>query len=215
MAKPHEEMSRLFRSLESEDAGSQPPAGSAVGAAEQRWPLFKALAPQRPIAPPPLPEQARQPASPRQNPDQVRKQALDLPGISEKLALNLQKMAWQPTACATGLRTRETSSTATGIKAEPVPDQQQKQAVTLNNTRRPLFSGIGEASLKTAQEDSDRTGVLAARDEPRIAAGNGLRIAADAGRSLSSIFNRLENREDPDRKPAENRRSLLGRLGRR
>lgn len=102
MPTPGNKLSTLFRSLGPDEAPLQASKTAALQDAEQRWPLFKAVAPRSAAQTPPLSETDRQrwsnPARP--NSSAAAKAPITLPSFSGKLAHGLAKISEQSTASA-------------------------------------------------------------------------------------------------------------------
>jgi hypothetical protein len=93
MATPGDKLSPLFKSLQPNKSQFEVSNTAAVQEAEQRWPLFKAVAPVKLSVPPALSEDDRQHWRSKENVEiQVTKPALSVPGLSDKLAQSLSKM---------------------------------------------------------------------------------------------------------------------------
>lgn len=96
MSKPSDDLSALFRSLRPDESVSRENTSSGVRDAEQRWPLFKAVAPQKPQDTPALSEQERQRwISQEKSAASARKPALSLPALSDKMSKSLGKISEQ------------------------------------------------------------------------------------------------------------------------
>ena len=96
MSKPSDDLSALFRSLRPDESAFRENTSSGVRDAEQRWPLFKAVAPQKPQDAPALSEHERQRwTSQEKSPAGTRKPALSLPALSDKMSKGLGKISEQ------------------------------------------------------------------------------------------------------------------------
>ena len=96
MPKPSDDLSALFRSLRPDESVFRENTSSGVRDAEQRWPLFKAVAPQKPQDVPALSEQERQRwTSQEKSAASARKPALSLPALSDKMSKGLGKISEQ------------------------------------------------------------------------------------------------------------------------
>jgi hypothetical protein len=98
---------KLFKSLHPDNSHFETSATAGMQEAEHRWPLFKAVPPVKPQASPSLTDEDRQhwlsstPAGAEQS-----KPALTMPGLSDKLAQGLNKMAGsKPTTRRTTAKT--------------------------------------------------------------------------------------------------------------
>lgn len=97
MAKSADDLSALFRSLGPDDSGFRVTETAAAREAEQRWPLFQAVAPKKMATTPTLSTQERDFWSQqKQYEGRARKPALSLPGLSDKMAKSLGKMSGRP-----------------------------------------------------------------------------------------------------------------------
>lgn len=111
MVMAGEHPSTLFRSLRPDDEDFQASTSAAAREAEQRWPLFKAVAPRKQQPTPLLSPQERSLWSTTQKPSgHEHKPALSLPGTGNKMAQSLSKMGGRPAAATLSrsrLRTEE------------------------------------------------------------------------------------------------------------
>ena len=123
MSKPADNLSDLFRSLGPDDSSFQVTETATAREAAQRWPLFQAISPNKPETTPTLSTQERERWS--QQEKQVgagRKPPLSLPGLSDKLAQSLSKMAGpRPDAPAKPMAKRAQWSTSV---PQPQPQRQ-------------------------------------------------------------------------------------------
>lgn len=201
MTTSHDEFSRLFRSIGTGQAAL--PAAPAAREAEQRWPLLGALPPQKPASVPALSDgEKQQRNSPRRQEATQRKPALTLPGIGDKLAFNLNRMAEpkKPAPAAQPARTEAPAPVAPAVRAmaQPQPPEPAERRSPFSRMRVPAPQANAAAA------------------KPGLFATGGKTASAPADdRSLNSVFARLERREEPAAAPAERRTSFLGRLGRR
>ena len=96
MSKPSDDLSALFRSLRPDESVFREDTSSGVRDAEQRWPLFRAVAPEKPQDTPALSEQERQRWTSQEKPVAgARKPALSLPGLSDKMSKGLGEISGQ------------------------------------------------------------------------------------------------------------------------
>jgi hypothetical protein len=113
--------SSLLRSLGADESFFEAKQKASAREAEQRWPLFRALAPTKSEIPPALSDEEKrawEQAKPAAT--QARKPLLSRPGLSSKLAASLEKFAKAPSASAQKKpRAVKTSSTDAHI-ATPV-----------------------------------------------------------------------------------------------
>ena len=123
MSKPADNLSDLFRSLGPDDSSFQVTETATAREAAQRWPLFQAISPNKPETTPTLSTQERERWS--QQEKQVgagRKPPLSLPGLSDKLAQSLSRMAGpRPDAPAKPMAKRAQWSTSV---PQPQPQRQ-------------------------------------------------------------------------------------------
>lgn len=107
MATQADKLSPIFKSLHPDEAPLANVATAVVKEAEQRWPLFRAIAPVRPAAAPVLTEDERvNRAGSKISVGTQRAPALTLPGLNEQLAQGLSKMAGRKSPPRTGTRTK-------------------------------------------------------------------------------------------------------------
>jgi hypothetical protein len=93
MATQGDKLSPLFKSLQPNKSQFEASNIAVVQEAEQRWPLFKAVAPVKPEVPPALNEEDRQHWRNKGGAEKsITKPALSVPGLSDKLAQSLSKM---------------------------------------------------------------------------------------------------------------------------
>jgi hypothetical protein len=191
MAKVGENPSTLFRSLRPDNENFQANADSAAREAEQRWPLFKAVSPRKQEPTPVLSAQERMLWSKQERPStQVRRPALSVPGVGNKLAISLTKM---------GGRKASTGAVPPPLRAEreSAPQEaprivQQFAAEPPSGSRGLLFSKAPAAQIDDTREQSP---------------------AVRSDDSLVNLFSRLERKERVEEKSASKRPSFLGRLG--
>ena len=87
-------LSTVFRSLGADDSAFMARTKASALEAEQRWPLFRAVAPKKPEDTPLLTEQDRANWNSQEKPQgRERKKTLSVPGLSEKLAKSLEKIS--------------------------------------------------------------------------------------------------------------------------
>lgn len=214
MTKPADDLPALFRSLGPDDIGFQASAQAAAHEAAQRWPLFKAVPPQKPAVTPALTAQERQHwGSQEKSETGERKPALSLPGLSDKLARSLDKMSGRVATDA------KTQNSAMPTEPEQPPVTPPRSLLTPSPTKPPdsrstLFSGSLKASPNVEADDSRL--MLFATSAAKLSADERAAPAApQADDSLASIFSRLEGTENPVKKSIDKRSSFLSRLGKR
>lgn len=214
MTKPGDDLPALFRSLGPDDAGFQASTQAAAREAEQRWPLFKAVPPQKPPVTPALSAQERQHwSSTEKSETSERKPALSLPGLSDKLARSLGKMSGRVAADAPA------QNPARRIESEPPPvtpppSVRTRPPITPPDSRSILFSDSPKASQNVEADDS-RLGLFATPAAKPSADERAAPAAEPVDDSLASIFSRLEEKEKPSNKSTDKRSSFLSRLGKR
>lgn len=235
MSKPSDDLSALFRSLRPDESVFQENTSSGVRDAEQRWPLFKAVAPQKPQDAPALSEQERQRWASQEKPAAgTRKPALSLPGLSDKMSKNLDKMSGQAAKNTAAVKpaTRwesekhivegameqplaQPSEPIRTVLADPVP--QTNAPANRVPTVTKILSAVPAAGSRSGQgvfdEKPART-VPAPMSVP-AALGRDLPVDGRGDKSLKSIFSRLEAKPEVEAKPAVKRSSFLDRLGKR
>lgn len=214
MPKSGEDMSRLFRSLDADDAKFQASAKAATSEAEQRWPLFKAMAPIKPAHAPALSPQEKQH---RNRPDSAeggaRKPALSVPGLGDKLAASLDRMAVPPRRKPAAPKHPEPAAAPLAQRAvQPAGATSMPDAPPAK--RRSLFSKPPEDMID-AEEDATGTGLFGKKTAQPAVEESVAPDAAAADKSLAGIFGRLEGKEEPVKKSRDGRSSFLGRLGKR
>lgn len=223
MPKSGDDVSRLFKSLGTDDTQFRAANKAAVHEAEQRWPLFKAVLPKKPASAPALSDQERQFWSSQERPEggNPRKPALSLPGLSDKLADSLSKMGPKRAAKAVAPAPQRHEAEPPIPVAAASRIFKEVIAEMPPPARRSLFpkSAVAaplkvEVEMEVAPEPVSPPLFVRRPVEPVAAVRE---IADDAPRdqSLSSIFSRLDQKEEPIRKSADNRPSFLGRLGKR
>ncbi|RJF92430.1 hypothetical protein [Noviherbaspirillum saxi] len=214
MPKSNEDVSRLFRSLGADDANFRASNSGAVRAAEQRWPLFKAVSPKKQVETPALTEDAKQhwgsSGKPRTS---LRTPALTLPGLGDKLAQSLTKMAAeQPTRAISPRHQQraETKEIAETGHRDMRPEVQEQPA-----ERRGFFFSKPVEEEAPSEETTARPGLFRKNNREPLPAAPQAPAASDNEQSLSGLFARLEGKEEPARTRTDNRTSFFGRLGKR
>jgi hypothetical protein len=243
MSKPSDDLSALFRSLRPDESAFKENISSGVRDAEQRWPLFKTVAPQKPQDPPALSEQERQHwKSQEKSAASARKPALSLPALSDKMSKGLGKISEQAVrniaAVRPAVRWESPEHIAEGAAGHSAL-QTSEQPRTASAEPAPLTSKpvnrapMAVKALPEVLATGGRTGVDLFDKKPAptapalmsVQSAQMLKIpemsahdAPAAGRSdesLKSIFSRLEAKPEVEVKPAVKRSSFLDRLGKR
>ncbi len=230
MTKPFNESPPLFRSLGADNSKSQARSRTAASEAEERWPLFKAVAPAKPASLPAMGEDdkrqwERGAAAGISKP----RPALSVPDVSGKMALGLNRMGTARVPARTQ-RAVEAPAAPVFPAAQVVPDT---PAVAVPAARAPLFARA--TPLQTPRSTATATIPAAEREQaPAAARPKGLfahlappattvevpapaPVADPDDRSLSAIFQRLERSDAPAaiETAAPQRAGFLGRLGRK
>lgn len=223
MTKPINEKQQLFRSLAADKSKAQTRSRTAAREAEERWPLFKAVAPALPSTLPALGEDDKRhwhrEGKLEANP---RPPSLSVPDMSAKLALGLSRMGASrqstpaPRVVATAPSPVATLPAGdTALPSTTLPGLAVHASPPAGGAAAPLFARRTAALLpEPVARPAPAAGLfahLAAGAPPLPAAPP---EAAPADRSLAAIFNRLAPKPAPE-PPAAPRASFLGRLGRR
>lgn len=240
MSKPSDDLSALFRSLRPDESVFQENTTSGARDAQQRWPLFKAVAPQKPQDAPALTEQERQRWVNQEKPAvRARKPALSLPGLSDKMSKSLDKMSVQAvknTAPVKPATRRELEKyAAEGVVEQPLAQlseraQSESESVEpVTQANAPInriaavkkdFSAVPVAGSQTGHGVFDKKPTLSGAAQVSIPAvpavpERDLPVARHGDESLKSIFSRLQAKPEVEIKPAVKRPSFLDRLGKR
>ena len=223
MSKPSDDLSALFRSLRPDETSSQASTSTVARDAEQRWPLFKAVAPEKPQETPALTAQERQRWVNQEKPGvSERKPALSLPGLSDKMSKGLDKMsAWsvKNTAAVRPAVRRESGNPAADrvferpriapIAQAPETSPIENRIVTVAKTLSggpAVGSGAGFGSFDKKPAVVASVPAVEERGLPSVGRDDD---------SLKSIFGRLESKTHIAAKPPGSRSSFLDRLGKR
>ena len=223
MSKPNDDLSALFRSLRPDETIFQESTSTVARDAEQRWPLFKAVAPEKPQETPALTAQERQRWVNQEKPEvSGRKPALSLPGLSDKMSKGLDKMsAWSvknTAAVKPAVRREPASPAAERIFERPrsAPIAQAPEAGPIENrivTAAKTLSG-GPAGVSGAGFGPFDKKPAVVAPVPAVEE-RGLPAVSRGDDSLKSIFGRLESKTHVAAKPPGGRSSFLDRLGKR
>ena len=222
MSKPSDDLSALFRSLRPDETSFQESTGTVARDAEQRWPLFKAVAPVKPQETPALSAQERQRWVNQEKPQAGgRKPALSLPGLSDKMSKGLDKMsarAVKNTAAVKPAVRREPENAVVERAVErPAERPRGVRAAAPPQVSPPqnqIASAVKPAAVNAVDPDvlDKKSAVLA----PAPVVEEREPLATVRGDdSLKSIFSRLETKAEVVVKPAGTRSSFLDRLGKR
>ena len=219
------EFTSLFRSIAPDDAAFQAANATAASEAAQRWPLFKALAPEKSNTTPALSDQDRACwVSQQKTGVSVRKPALSLPTETMDLALSLKRM--------TGTRHDSNSNSNSNSDSDSKPIS-AKVSTPIYSTPAQLPNRTAHATETEPSPPLPRqhANPIAAGTEDTsekvsgsLFAGNGLRSHANRTTtsqpvtdtdSLRQLFNRLEGKSNLVVKPASKISSIFSRLGKR
>ena len=223
MSKPSDDLSALFRSLRPDETIFKASTGTVARDAEQRWPIFNAVVPEKPQQTPPLTAQERQRWVNQEKPEvSGRKPALSLPGLSDKMSKGLDKMsAW---------------SVKNAAAVKPAVRRESENPAAERAFERPRSGLIAEASRASSLENHVGTSVKTLSLELPVMSGagfdpfdkkpvvvapvpaaeqRGLPASGRGDELLKSIFGRLESKTHIAAKPAASRSSFLDRLGKR
>lgn len=146
MAPTGDKLSPLFKSLRPDESHLQTAAAVAVQEAEQRWPLFRAIAPTRPVTTPELTGEERghwsNPIGKSTAPQ--HKLALTVPGLNEQLAEGLSKMAGSKpgTRRASSRATPEQTVQTLAPAAKISRPESKKQGQEMPKVFKPLVTPI-------------------------------------------------------------------------
>ena len=207
--KPGEDLSALFRSLRPDDKIFQATLTVAAHEAEQRWPLFRAIAPKKPALTPALSDEDKLRWSHQEKPGTgERKPALSLPGLDDKLTLSLSKMS--------GLPRRSADAPAQAMPALP---RKPELALPRRASTPPMTESAGSPDMLLSKPMPVEEPVVEvelvvsglfgkSHDTPSA-------VAVDD--SLANIFGRLRHKEEKEvvSKPAAKKSSFMGRLGKK
>lgn len=216
MPHPRDDLPKLFRSLGPDDADFQANAKAAAREVEQRWPLFRAISPKKPVPTPALTEQERQRwTGQEQSRDDKGVPALTRPGLADKLASSLSKMS--------GRMAPDTSESITLVRA----GAKQPSATPMRSIRPPpsrtetkdrgILASFPTRTDSVMHERPTGLGLFETPAAADKAAARHQVADAPADQSLKGVFSRLEGAEKEKviANPVAKRSTFLGRLGRR
>ncbi|MFZ4478515.1 MAG: hypothetical protein ACOYNZ_01335 [Rhodoferax sp.] len=213
MTKFGEDPSSLFRSLRPDDASFQASTVAAAREAELRWPLFKTLSPKKAEPTPALSAEERRHWSVQERPSsEERKPVLSVPGVSNKLAKSLSKMALRPAPAVAEKPVKpphRSMPASESVRSSPSLTQN-----TPERDRSPLFAEtVASRASEDIEEHSEEP--LRMSNAQRSTAETDMAAPVSSATSLASLFKRLEGEEKVDAKPVRRKSSFLGRLGKR
>ena len=220
MPKSGDDVSRLFKSLGIDDTQFKVANKTAAHEAEQRWPLFKAVLPKKPVAAPALSQEERQfwSIQERSEAGNLRKPALSLPGLTDKLADSLSKMGSKRAAkvVTPALQRKIIKPSIPPVAATRVVSEATDESPPAR--RRSLFPKSVATELPKVDVKAEAIispPLFARQTAVPVVAAREAAGTAHADQSLSGIFSRLDQKEEPVRKTMDNRPAFLGRLGKR
>lgn len=232
MATAGDNLSTLFRSLGPDDSNFLARTKASALEAEQRWPLFKAVAPKKATLTPPLTEQEK---GCWNNPEKFevkeRKPALTLPGLSIKLAKSLSEISERTSleAAATAQLQRPTSQPAAArqpIAREPVANVAPPAPTShlfANPSAPSMQRYVPEPApfepefVAPVEKQAPTMGGIFGRfvEEPIEAPMPESNTANDNSDALTNVFNRLIGKNVAPVMAETPRASFLDRLGSR
>ena len=243
MSKPSDDLSALFRSLRPDESVFRENTSSSVRDAEQRWPLFKAVAPQKPQDAPALSEQERQRwVSQEKSAASARKPALSLPALSDKMSKGLGKISRQAVrniaTVKPATRWESQEHIVEGATEQPLLQPSERPRAVLAETvpltnmhvnRVPMavkaLSEVPDAGSRTGLDLFDKKPAptapalvsvqMSEMSEMPEMSEHDLPVTGRSDESLKSIFSRLKAKPEVEVKPIIKRSSFLDRLGKR
>ncbi len=217
-------LSTLFRSLGADDSAFTARTKASALEAEQRWPLFRAVAPKKPEDTPLLTEQDRANWNTQEKPaGRERKKTLSVPGLSEKLAKSLEKISAETSREVMSPKRKTRSGKTVGparfeLAPEPVPvfapEPQEIPSMLFRSVPPAPAPVVAEQPTPVSQGLFGRLSVEAPASPlaPMVSANT----APPSDDSLSGIFARIVGEKPVEAPPAVKPRSaFLGRLGKR
>lgn len=233
MSKPADNLSALFRSLGPDDTEFRANTHALAQEAEQRWPLFKAVAPRRPEVTPTLSAQERQRWDIQDRVDNgPRKPALSLPGFSDKLAHSLGRIAEQAEEATQAANRKVSASPRPALNpaprevrpaaAVPMPAAAPAKAAPTSTDNVGSSSGLfgkinATAPVPAASVEPSRVGGVIPGLFGAPATVETAPSSNGDDSTLANVFSRLEGDDKPAAagKVAEKKPSFLDRLGKR
>lgn len=228
MPKPSEDLSALFRSLRPDESTFQESANTAAHDATQRWPLFKAVAPEKPQETPALSALERERWANQDKPEAGgRKPALSLPGLSDKMSKGLGKMSVRAVkktaAVKPAVRREPDQAAAEPVDNKPAENPRIARAAPVESAVQPENRLPNATRALPAESDLVLGDAVPAAFEKKapvsapapVSVERGEPVAGRSTDSFKSIFNRLETKAVVVAKPVGNRSSFMDRLGKR
>jgi hypothetical protein len=224
MAKPPSTAPKLFGALGPDDSYFDARTKVAAKDAQQRWPLFKALAPQSGDVTPSLSPNEKDrwgavDAVPRETPKPV----LSRPGLSSKLAKGLGKIARQTSAEVVGSTERVRPRVEAPVAFVPAPVlapapavvhvQENEKAIALELAPEVPKTKRSVSKEEIAAPPVTQPEVVPPKRSKRVTAAAKSAPANDD--SLSSIFQRVEGVVKQPTRPVPARKAAMKRLGKR
>lgn len=217
MAGKGNDVGALFKSFGAGDGGYRELVRKAdASEAEERWPLLKAIPPEKHDAPPALSRlQKNQLWNSPEKPAPRMREAARGPGLGEKLARNLQQMsvrsmsdapAPRPMARAAAETPRQPAHPAAPKPGRPA-SQEGRGLFAPSEPPVPLFER--PAAPKPARLANQARGLFA-QNEPAPAQRKP--AAGSAGDSLASTFKRLAGNEEAMAETGSSRPAFMKRL---
>lgn len=179
MTPKGDKLSPIFKSLRPDESHLESAAAAAVQEAEQRWPLFRAFAPSKPLAAPELTQEERlnwsnpatDPKTEAATPQ--HKQALTLPGLNEQLAQGLSKMTGNKPASRRASVKAKTQKSEVPLLPASEPLIAQTKQPAQEQPKTPKAWGAAKTTVNAPnvsrpahEEDMPRTPAAAALPTP-------------------------------------------------
>lgn len=233
MSKPSNDLSALFRSLRPDETVFQESTGSIARDAEHRWPLFNAIAPSKPQETPALSAQERQRWVSQEKPSNgVRKPALSLPGLSDKMSRGLDKMSLRSAAGTSVVKPAVRRASETSM-IEAAPDRSSERSLHARSAPASVEppetrdSNVGRGFPAPQASGANPMSFGSPEKKEAVVLNTPLTVEvkpsanASGGDSLRSLFNRIGTKaevvltQDIVSKPTGTRSAFLDRLGKR
>jgi hypothetical protein len=198
---------KLFGALGPDDSYFDARTKAAAKDAQQRWPLFKAIAPQSSGATPVLsPDEKERWGQVEVVSQETPRLVLSRPGLSAKLAMGLGKIARQTSAEA--LASTERLDSPSAFVAPPIPTQVLARDAS---SEMPILKRALRHEAITPPPEPPTEVVFAKQKMLPDAAPK----SAATDDSLSSIFQRVEGGVKSPTRTATARKGAMKRLGKR